>query len=191
MRISKSWRWVLGIAAAFLVYHLDAITGQWKFNGLCKTEAGGKYFAPVVGGVGWEAQSKDATRAFVSPLNLGAGFVRYTDAKGARSDVRLTPEPRARGAPEYAFSPVEESLPVRYRYEYVVEDIDGDRRFRRFTRRIVDLNNREVAASHTVIAFAWTTSSRVILNAPTGESCGAGEEAEIFFETITKQGFNR
>lgn len=192
MKMRKGWRWFWGIAAALLVYHFDAITGQWKFNRLCETEAGARYFEPVEGGVGWEVQANhDLGTDYVPALNLGAGFVRFTDKKGVRSDVRMTTPRFVRGGPKYSFSPVDEALPVRYRYVYFGEEIDGDKRFKRYVTQLVDLKNDRIAASHTAIVYAWTASSRVLLNAPTSQRCGSGEESNKFFAQIRNQGVTK
>jgi hypothetical protein len=188
MKISKTWLWVLGVTAVLLLYHLDAITGQWKFNQLCKAEAGARYFEPVVGGQGWEVESTDKTSGYVPVLNLGAAFARFTDESGIRSDVRTTKPLFTDSLTKYSFSPVDESRSVRYRYKYSVEEIDADPRFKRFSTRVLDLTTGRIAASNTVIVYAWTSSNRVILNAPTGQKCGGGEGTGSFFSTIRNQG---
>jgi hypothetical protein len=124
-------------------------------------------------------------------VDLGAAFVRYTDEKGVRSDVRITLPRYTKGGPQYSFSPVDEGLPVRYRYVYFDERIDGDKRFKRYVTQVIDLTTGRIAASHTVIVYAWTPSSRVILSAPTGEQCGSGAEEESFVETVRTKGVSK
>jgi hypothetical protein len=82
--------WIAGIAAAITLYNLDAITGQWKFERLCKEEGGSRFFADVQKDVGWEVEGS-TEYDYEGPFKFGhAAFVRFKDKQGALFDVRLT-----------------------------------------------------------------------------------------------------
>ena len=106
--------WTGAIILAAMLYKLDAITGQWKFDRMCKAERGPRFLAAVEKDVGWEVEGHD-TYSYQGPFEFDhVAFVRYQDKQGVRSDVR-TDGYVGPGQRKYIFSPVDESRQVRCR----------------------------------------------------------------------------
>jgi hypothetical protein len=170
----KSRLWLLLAAGALLVYHFDVITGSLKFHQMCKKEGGPRFYGPVEKDVGWEVVSNDA-EAFTSPFLFDhIAFVRYRDKAGVRSDVRLngyTQVTSSYAKPNYVFSPVNEALPVRYKFQHTYAPDPDDERFSRSIDQVIDLASGKVMASYTSVSFQWTKPERVILAASTSDGC--------------------
>lgn len=60
---------------------------------------------------------------------------------------------------------------VRYRYKTVVLVFPQDARFQRNRLQIVDIASGRFAATYTNFFYEWTKPERVILHAPTSQSC--------------------
>ncbi len=167
-----------------MIYNLDAITGQWKFNKMCREEGGARFYAAVEKDVGWEVVDQ-GKYAFQPPFSFGhVAFVRYTDKAGQTFDVRVD---GYIGANErrYIFSPADMSQVARYRYQYLSEQLAADSRFSKTEKRITDLVNGQVVAAFVNFGFEWTKPERVILAAPTGKLCSFEEnESEIFYRRL-------
>jgi len=181
---TKLWFWFVVAVGTFLIYNLDAIQGKIKFERLCRESSGARFYGKVERNQGWMVESHDKW-AYQSPFAFNdVPFVRYENAKGERFDVT-----RKKGKwmenDEYTFGPVDESRSVRYKFvpsQFVMPD---DARFSQTRYEVIDLATEALLASYTKFSFRWTKPERVILNAPTGESCPRdGSESDKFTTQI-------
>lgn len=174
----KAWFWLVVGVAALTIYHQDAIRGQWKFERLCREDAGARFYGKIEKGQGWIVENHD-TSEYQIPFGFGnVAFVRYENEKGERFDVTRTSTRRENGSGghfddvQYIFSPVDESRPVRYKvvntFPVTMQD---DKRFSRTYLAVIDLADGRTLATYTSYSYQWTKPERVILNAPTGVSC--------------------
>jgi hypothetical protein len=177
----KSSQWMLFIAGALLVYHFDVITGTLKFNRMCKAEGGPRFYGPVEKNVGWEVTERD-TYSYQGPFPFGdVAFVRYQDKEGVRSDVRfagykqITPN---YAEPNYVFSPVNEALPVRYRYDRKQIYFPDDERFSKTVVSITEVASAQVLATYTQISWQWTKPGRVIISDSMANGCWDGSDPD-------------
>ena len=162
--------WTGAIILAALLYNLDAITGQWKFDRMCKAEGGPHFLAAVEKDVGWEVEGHD-TYSYEGPFRFDhVAFVRYRNKNGIRSDVTVDGYVGP-GQRKYVFSPVDESRQVRYGFRFTYEEFPHDHRFGKSLYEVTDLATRKVIATHTQFRYQWTKPERVILSAPTGVGC--------------------
>lgn len=183
--------WVAAIVVAAALYNLDAFTGQWKFDRMCKGEGGPRFYAAVEKDAGWEVEAHD-TYSYQSPFEFEhVAFVRYQDKQGVRSDVRVDGY-IGPGQRKYVFSPVNESRQVRYRFRFRYEKLPGDERFGKSLYEITDVTTGQVVATHTQFSYQWTKPERVILSAPTGVGCwDLPPERAKFFRGIYAFGSNK
>lgn len=172
-----------GIALALGLYHLDTILGRLKFKALCKTEAGPRIFDKVEKNVGWfVAEPLDGLYSYRSPFQFEhVAFVRWQNKTGEQFDVYRNPGFKNMPFPknpkdEFILTPPDASKPVRYQYVFERIAFSDDDRFGRDQEKIVDLKSGAVVASFTQFAYQWTSPERVILNAPTGDSCSFSSE---------------
>lgn len=176
---------------AVTIYNLDAITGQWKFDRMCKAEGGSRFHAVVEKNVGWDVESHD-TYGYQWPFLFDhVAFVRYEDKQGVQFDVLAGPYVAAFQR-KYTFSPVDASRQVRYRFRYEHTRLPDDDRFTKTQYQVLDLTSRKVVASHTAFGYQWTKPERVILEAPTGVGCW-NQQADIdkFFQSVYSSGSNK
>lgn len=187
----KAFLWAGAIVVAVVVYNLDAITGQWKFNRMCEADGGPRFHAAVEKDVGWTVEAHD-TYSYQSPFEFGhVAFVRYQDSQGVVSDVR-TDGYIGPNQPKYVFSPIDEARPVRYSFRFGHEEVANDHRFRKIRYEVTDLKNGEVVATHTQFRYQWTKPERVLLSAPTGVGCwDMQSERDKFFRGIYEFGGNK
>ena len=175
---------VLGflILAAFL-YHLDALSGQWRFERLCKTEGGPRIDERIEKDMGWYVEEpanglKSYQTVFARFKHVA--FVRWRDKTGALFDVYWKPAPLANryiAFPDTDFILLPADPGKAVRYQYVFERIAlPDHRFGRDQDKIIDLKTGRIVATFTQFKYQWTTPDRVILNAPTGVSCAFSYE---------------
>lgn len=168
--MAKWWLGVAAIGVGAVLYNLDAITGQWKFDRLCKDEGGPRFYAPVERDVGWEVEGQDVYDYRWPFVFDHVSFVRYQDKHGVRSDVRASE--RLLGAePKYTFSPVDEGQPVRYTLRYSNRALLDDDRFFKAETQIIEKATGKVLASFTAFSYRWAKPERVILAAPTAVQC--------------------
>lgn len=162
--------WTGAIILAALLYNLDAITGQWKFDRMCKAEGGPHFLAAVEKDVGWEVAGHDSYD-YQWPFEFDhVAFVRYQDKQGNRSDVR-TDGYIGPGQRKYIFSAVDKSRPIRYSFSYKNARLPDDDRFSRTQYQVVEVVSGKLVASHTAFGYQWTRPEQVILSAPTGVGC--------------------
>jgi len=176
--------WIGVLVTAAVIYNLDAIWGQWKFERLCKNEGGPRFYEPVEKNAGWQMEGHD-TYDYQAPfLFEHVAFVRFEDKKGKRSDVRTD---GYIGAAErrYIFSDVDETKQVRYSLRYGSEVFATDDRFSKTELLITDLRSGKVVASYTKFGYEWTKPERVLLSAPTGVGCwNLQEDVNKFYQSI-------
>lgn len=179
----KKWAiFILSIFTAGFLYNLDAISGQWKFKRLCKTEGGPRFYMPVKKNVGWMVEAHGEW-SYQPPFYFGdVQFTRYENEKGEKFDV-YTEGRNTKGKRIYLFREVDKSKPVRYLYRYTQAEFSDDKRFSWEKEEIIDLKTNQIAASYTTIGYEWTTPERVILAAPTGKSCWNNSHKD-FYEKI-------
>lgn len=180
----KALLWLGALVAAAVLYNLDAITGQWKFDKLCKEEGGPRFYGSVEKDVGWEVEGHD-TYDYQGPFPFEhIAFVRYENKQGIRSDVRADGYIGA-GERKYIFTPVDAARPVRYRFRTERITLPDDARFGRTQQQVVDLSDGRVVASYTYFGYSWTKPERVILAAPTGVQCWVEENGfQQFYQGI-------
>ena len=167
----KFWLMSGTLVLGAVVYNLDAITGQWKFERMCKEEGGPRFFGVVEKDVGWEVDA-DGAYSYQRPFELGhVAFVRFRDKQGELADVKagkyIGPNQR-----DYSFSRADETQPVKYRLVYSRNVFADDQRFSRTDTQVIDVKSNKLLARHTTIGYQWAKSERVILSAPTGQTCG-------------------
>lgn len=179
----KALLWTSAIVVAVGVYNLDAITGQWKFDKLCKNEGGSKFYAHVEKDVGWEVESED-DHGYQVPFNIGhVAFVRFRDKQGAWFDVYIKSGPTP-WSKDYDIVPADYTKKTRYRLTTEQGLLPEDKRMSRTRYAVADVQLGGPVATHTSFAYSWTKPERVILNAPTSETCHAGHEADLFHSAI-------
>ena len=167
--------------AASVIYNIDAITGQWKFEKLCKEEGGPRYFEPVEKNVGWEVLGTSESDYKVPFAFEHVKFVRWKNAEGLSFDVYVDHEIKKLTYPrksEYILKPSDLNNPVIYRYISEGSIFDGDKRFSNQVTKIVKIQTNKTVATYNKFGYEWTTSDRVILAAPTRVNCWAGETIE-------------
>lgn len=181
------WVWLLMIPLGLVIYHQDAIRGQWKFERLCKEDGGARFYGKIEKGQGWVTENPDEFE-YQIPFGFGdVAFVRYTNKKGERFDVTKIRETREKRE-EYIFSPVDESKPVRYKLAHESpKRMSDDKRFSRSYVAVIDLADGRTLGSYTTYSYRWTDPSRVILNAPTGVSC-PDDGGASYRELVLKMG---
>jgi len=162
-----------------LLYNFDTFTGQYKFNRMCDRESGGRIYQLLEPGAGWLVEGRiGESYAFETPLSFGpVGFVRAQDKAGTWFDV--IPDPQRKG--KFIFKPSNQGRAVRYRYKTTSLVFPEDTRFERTQLQIVDLANGRIAATYTTLYYEWTKPERVILHAPTSQSCQGGMEEYLGF----------
>jgi len=180
------WVWLLMIPLGLVIYHQDAIRGQWKFERLCKEDGGPRFYGKIEKGQGWATENPDEFE-YQIPFGFGdVAFVRYTNKKGERFDVTKIRETREKRE-EYIFSPVDESKAVRYKLVHESpKRMSDDKRFGRSYLAVIDLADGRALGTYTRYSYRWTDPGRVILNAPTGVSCPVGGDA--YRELVLKMG---
>jgi len=179
---------IVAIAAAVVIYNLDAITGQWKFDQMCKTEGGPRFYAAVEKNAGWMVEGQD-TYDYQWPFSFNhIAFVRYQDKQGVQSDVQADGYVGP-GQRKYIFAPVDASRQVRYKFQFRYESFPNDHRFGKAIYEVTDLTTRQLVASYTRFSYQWTKPERVILSAPTGVGCwDLQSELDTFFNGIYASG---
>lgn len=190
----KGWFWLaLGIVA-LTIYHQDAIRGQWKFERLCKEDAGARFYGKIEKGQGWIVDDRSPS-GFGGPFSFeeesseNIAFVRYTNETGEQFDV-LKKIGATRS--EFVLSPVDQSRPVRYRYKWHQERLGGDDRFSSTTISVIDNQTEALLATFTSYGYSWTKPERVLFAAPTGQTCEmlgyANVDAAKFRKSIFEYG---
>lgn len=177
--------WVVSgaVVMAVVLYNLDAITGQWKFERMCEKESGTRFFGMVEKDVGWEVDA-GGIYDYREPFQFGhVAFVRFRDQSGVLVDARESGyEHIAQGTVRqraYSISPADENKRVRYRLRYASTTLPEDKRFGRTDTQVVDVDTGKLLASHTTFGYQWAKSERVILSAPTGQTCGYEQFSEF------------
>ena len=172
------------ILCAPLLYNVDAITGRWKFDRLCKEEGGSRFYGAVKQDVGWEVLAHDAY-AYQSPFSFGhVAFVRFQNKDGARFDVRSEgyKGPNQRN---YIFLPVDESQSVRYRFLYSNTLFPNDDRFAKTMYQVVDVASGALLAQHIAFAYQWAKPERMLLGMPTAIGCwNLLADGDRFFNSV-------
>jgi hypothetical protein len=174
---------IFGIVLACLIYNLDAITGQWKFEKLCKEQGGPRFFAPVEKDAGWEVNAGNLL-TYEAPFEFGhIGFVRERSA-GYERDARAE-KTLGRRKLQFAFSDADSSKEVRYQLRLVQRLLHDDPRMGTTETQVVDLANGAIVASFTQFSYQWTKPERVLLAAPTAVSCWTDRPAiDSFYQSI-------
>lgn len=183
----KALLWIGAIAVAIGVYNFDAITGQWKFDKLCKNEGGSKFYAQFEPDVGWEVESED-DHEYQTPFRLGhVPFVRFQDKQGVWFDVHIKngPTPWSKG---YDIFPADYTKKTRYRLTTEQWLLPEDKRMSRTRFTIFDVQLGIPVATHTYFSYSWTKPERVILSAPTSVTCPEASETNLFFDTVRQAG---
>jgi hypothetical protein len=180
---------VIGILClAYTVYYWDAITGQWKFEALCKKEGGSRFYAPVEKDVGWEVVSNNDKKAYKIPFGFGGvSFVRFKDEDGTLKDVYITTG-ETRWMKGYDIQPADMILQPRYKLNLYQGHVQNDNRMSRTSFSISDIRNGSLVAEHTYFSYEWTSPDGVLLNTPTSVTCKSGSEVNLFFSSIRKSG---
>jgi hypothetical protein len=174
---------VAALVLAAVLYNLDAITGQWKFDKLCANEGGSKFYAQVVRGMGWEVVSQNEL-AYRDLLRFGdVAFVRFRNREGALMDATLAPGSSARN-PTFIVTAADATKNPRYREISEQGLMPDDERFSRRRYTIVDIQRGTPAAVHTSFSYEWTKPDRLILSASTSVTCHGGKEIDSFFASI-------
>lgn len=164
----KAWFWVALSVIGLIAYHQDAIRGQWKFERLCKEEAGARVYGKIEKGQGWTTEDRSTT-GYSGPFIFGEiGFVRYTNAKGETFDVM---KKEGTTVEDYVFSPVNESRLVRYKFVRNSTKFSDDDRFSSVAESIIDFQTGAVLATFTSFGFSWTKPERTLFASPTGQTC--------------------
>jgi hypothetical protein len=174
---------LVGIVLACVIYNLDAITGQWKFEKLCKEQGGPRFFASVEKDAGWEVNAGNLL-TYKAPFEFGnIGFVRERSA-GYERDVRVE-KTSDRSKTQYHFADSDPSKKVRYQLRFEQKPLEDDPRIGKRVRQVVDLTTGTVAASFTQFSYEWTKPERVLLAAPTGVSCWTDQPSiDSFYQSI-------
>lgn len=93
------------------------------------------------------------------------------------------------GQRKYVFSPVNESVQVRYRFRSQFNKFPNDARFDKTLDEVIDLTTSQVIATHTQFGYRWTKPERVILSAPTRVRCwDLQPEIDMFHHGIYAHG---
>jgi len=189
----------------YSLYNADALYGQYLFSQMCKKEGGARFYKQVDKGKGWRMDkiySANDIKHLGLAANLNRGFIRFKDESGKEFDARLKSIPpygtssEVINSPEYTLiEPANLSIPVRYTEKYVVEQFNPDPKwlkkqsFGKNQVQVIDLDTNEIVASYTGFGYRWTTSDRVILNAPTAVVCPENtNDRKSFLSDIYKQG---
>lgn len=183
--MNKPLRWLAGGLAVLLlpvVYNLDAIAGKWRLGQLCKAEGATHAFEKLDKDAGWfVAEPPDHSYRYGPVFDLGhVAFVRWQTLQGETVDVFLDPGYAQRPYPKdpasrFVVRPVDPTRTVRYQWRFRRTNLD-DPRFSRSDQEIIDLRSGRVIVSFTDFNFQWTKPERVILSAPTGQSCAFTEQ---------------
>lgn len=178
---------LVAIVAVGIIYNLDAITGQRKFDKLCDSEGGSKFYSHVEPDAGWAVESDDA-KAYQEVFNFGrVAFVRFRDKQGASFDAHIKPGP-TKWSKAYDISPADSAREVRYRLTIEQGRLPEDQRMSRTRYTITDVRLGSLVASHTYFSYRWTKPERVILSASTSVSCHAGSEVDAFVAAVHNPG---
>lgn len=194
--------------AGYCLYNADALYGQYLFSQMCKKESGARFYKKVEKAQGWRMDkiySAYDIKHLGLASNLHRGFVRFKDESGNQLDARLKAIPPygtsrdVLNSPEYTLiEPANLSVPVRYTEKYINEEFNPDPRwlkkqsFGKNQVQIIDLDANEVVASYTGFGYRWTTSDRVILNAPTAVTCPENiDDRKTFGSNIYTHGEKR
>jgi hypothetical protein len=179
------------ISLAWTAYRWDAITGQWKFEELCKKEGGSRFYAQVEKDVGWEVEiSENNQYAYKEPFDFGhVSFVRFKDQDGILRDVYLKVG-ETRWMKGYDIRPADLNNEVRYKLKYDQGHIDNDSRITRTRYTIWDLRLGRIAATKTGFDYEWRSPDKSFLNAPTSVGCtnGASKNKLFKYGIFEKQG---
>jgi hypothetical protein len=174
----------VAVAAVGSIYNFDAISGQWKFDRICKAQGGSRFYAAAEKDVGWKVEGHD-TYDYQWPFGFDhIAFVRYQDKQGVQSDVRVAGYVGP-GQRKYIFSPIDESRQIRYKFRFQYEEFPDDHRFGKSLYEVTDTTTGQVIATHTQFSYKWTKPERVILGAPTGVGCwDSQQDIDAFFHGI-------
>lgn len=172
------------IAVAAIVYNLDSIIGQRKFDKLCEREGGSRFYAQLEKDAGWEVQSQDE-QAYKVPFNFGhVAFVRYRNKQGEQLDVHIKngPSPWSK---DFDVTPADLTN-TQPKYRLTIEQglLADDERMSRTHYEITDVQRARPLASHTYFSYRWTRPERVILDASTSVTCHGGAEVSAFASQI-------
>ena len=175
--------WLIIISGGIVFYNLDAITGQWKFDKLCKNEGGSKFYAKIDQYVGWEVESQDE-HAYKDPFHFGhVAFVRFRNKQGDSFDVRIKNGPN-QWSKSYDLLPADNKNTIKYRLNIEQSLLPDDKRFSRTRFTITDVQLGSPVATHTYFSYMWTKPERVFLNAPTSVSCHSGSDVDSFYAAV-------
>jgi hypothetical protein len=182
---------LVGIVLACVIYNLDAITGQWKFEKLCREQGGTRFLSRVERNAAWEVEGRD-TYDYQGPFYFGdIAFVRYQNQAGEKFDVVSDGNINSNNR-KYSFLPVIESHATKYRLRRVSENFIDDQRFIKTKYEVIDLVTNSIVASHTQFGYSWTKPERVLLSAPTGVGCwNSQSDINYFYHNIYSNGINK
>ena len=139
------WVWLLLIPLGLVIYHQDAIRGQWKFERLCKEDGGARFYGMIEKGKGWTVDGRDQW-SYQGPFVFGdIDFVRYTNQQGEEFDVT---KKKGVWPPEYVFSPVDQNRAVRYRYSDTTMKFHDDNRFSKHSQMVSDYQTGAILADY-------------------------------------------
>lgn len=152
-----------------LLYNLDAFIGQQRFEKLCRSEGGARVFQQLEADAGWLVEERiGESHLYKTPFWYGqVRFVRAQDKTGEWFDVVKDPDRDNK----FILTPADRRRPVRYKLRFERLVFPDDQRFQRNQRQVIDLATGQVAASYTEFFYEWTKPERVILHAPTSQSC--------------------
>jgi hypothetical protein len=174
------------LVLAYTVYYWDAITGQWKFEALCKKEGGSRFYAPVEKDVGWEVVVSDGNKnAYESPFYFKyVSFVRFKDGDGSLKDVYIGKDKDAR-LRVYDIRPANINLNARYGYSVGSFVLPDDKRMSRSNTVLIDLRGGGLVATYTSFSYEWTSPDKTFINAPTSITChGDFGEYDLFMRSV-------
>lgn len=184
--LRKALIWIGILVLAPVIYNLDAIFGQWKFDRLCEKEGGSRFYGKVEKDVGWEVLLREESD-YKMPFEIGhVAFVRFTDKQGVQHDVHLKPAPTP-WSKAYDVKPADSTKQPRYRLTVTQGLVPDDDRMSRTKDVISDVQSGQPLATYTWFSYRWTKPERVILNASTSVSCHGGKEAEQFDSQIFQE----
>jgi hypothetical protein len=159
------------VALSLTVYHWDAITGQWKFDQLCKKEGGSTFYAPVERDVGWEVVSNINDEYFRLPFDFHhVSFVRFKDKAGISKDAYKL---LGNNGSEDDYSIIYSDDAIRPKYKFSIQQnlLLGDDRITKTVYSIVDIATGGLMATQIAFDYKWTSSDRFLLSASTSKSC--------------------
>jgi hypothetical protein len=184
--LHKALIWTGIIVLVPLVYNLDAIYGQWKFDRLCQQEGGSRFYGKVEKDVGWEVELRE-TSDYKVPFDIGnVAFVRFIDKTGVQRDVHLKPGPTP-WLKDYEVTTADLAKQPRYRLTMTQSHLPDDDRMSRTRDVISDIRTGRPIATYTWFSYQWAKPERVILNASTSVTCHGGKEAQQFDSEIFQE----